>query len=140
MDSDSDNSESLGDLGMDTVPSDYDESDESDDIELPATNQTRGIEPAATTSGLRFRSNHFTRGNHAAEVLTSSSDEEGISTGLDFKNVGLDQCDSRVNAVLATVAKDSGELLGNLMNSEVVATPNQSDSSIDSEFEIIDHE
>lgn len=158
VDSDSDNSEALDELGMDTTPCDYDDSPSSSAdecgllpikpfstkiTETPSTNMT-------TPGGLHFRNNHFTRGSISPELLTSSSDEEGISTGLDFKNFSLDQTDaskSQINTVLAAVVKDSSECMGNWMeetqkriDKEAANPTYQSDSSIDSEFEIIDND
>lgn len=156
VDTDSDNSESLGELAMDTVPCDYDDSPSSSADEsglLPIKPFPNNVidTPATTNASLRFRSNHFTRGSTPLEIHSSSSDEEGISTGLDFKNIGLDQTDSqksRINSVLAAVVKDSSECLGNWMeetqkriDKEAANPTYQSDSSsIDSEFEIVDHE
>lgn len=156
VDSDSDNSESLGELGMDAVPCDYDDSPTSSSDEcalLPSKPLSSTIleTPASNSMGsaLRFRSHHFTRGSKSPELLSSSSDEEGISTGLDFKNVGLDQVDSnksRINSVLVAVVKDSGECLESWMAEtqkridKEGTNPTYSDSSIDSEFEIIDHD
>lgn len=162
VDSDTDNnSESADELGMDTVPCDYDDSESSSADErgllpvepLPKTQidtPAGGNAPTTNSGNNRFRKNHFTRSSSFPDVPSSSSDEEGISSGLDFKHVSLDQSDSsalQINAVLVAVVKDSGECLENWIeetqrriDQEAVNPTPQSDSSVDSEFEIIDHE
>lgn len=133
VDSDSDNSESLGELGIDLVPCGCDSASSSADEGglLPETSSNQ----FAAAYGLRFRNDHYDQGSRSPDLLSSSSDEEGISSGLNFKNVGIFDI-TKNNSVLAATVRQSQKLI----DIEGANPTYQSDSSIDSEFEVIDNE
>lgn len=145
-------------MGPDSVPgiNDDSESSSADECELLNSNPEPSIAVASaktpSTTGIRFRKDHFKHGS-SPDSTSSSSDDEGITKGLDFKNVTMDQTDNNKSAALSalaaiqTMAKFQENVKGMILESALKLTqqaaesvPYLSDSSNDSEFEIINHD